>query len=51
MLLREPEDHLVPHEDAELLFQLGAVLLGFSQAARDGHEGGGEEPLRGQGAH
>lgn len=50
MLLREPENHLVAHKDAELLFHFTATF-GFCETACDRHESGGEEAFCGQGAH
>ena len=50
MLLREPEDHLIPHEDRELLLEL-ATAFRFREATRDCHDSRREESFSCQGAH
>ncbi len=50
MLLREPKDHLVAHEDGELLIEFAAVF-GLGETAGYGHEGRGEEAFGRERAH
>ena len=50
MLLRKPEDHLIPHEDGQLLLQLAAAFR-FREATRDCHDSGREEALSRQRTH